>query len=168
MTTAINRASTPVTISQAARLAGIGVETVRFYERSGLLPLPDRTGAGYRLYNESDVRRLSFIRRAKALGFSLKEIRELLDLTEHRGATAHEVKSMTVRKLDRIREQIRDLRAMEKALSQLEEQCTGAGLASHCPILNAMTLERIGQKSAAMPRRRADTRTSQTLRHTDV
>ena len=65
-----------LTVSQAAKLGGVGAETVRFYERQGLLKEPERSGSGYRLYTEADVRRLAFIRRAKDLGFSLKEIKE--------------------------------------------------------------------------------------------
>src|SRR5688572_18129427 len=89
------------TISDAAKSAGLGTETVRYYEREGLLREPPRTAAGYRQYNGDDVRRLAFIRRAKALGFSLREIRDLLGLTEQRAASAREVKELATAKLDR-------------------------------------------------------------------
>jgi MerR family copper efflux transcriptional regulator len=143
-----------LTISQAARLADIGVETVRFYERQGLLREPDRTGSGYRQYNEADVRRLSFIRRAKALGFSLREIKDLIALTEGRHASAAEVKTMAQDKVERLQEQIRDLQKIEKALKALVHECSGAGPASCCPILNAMTLESIGETPAQPAKKR--------------
>jgi MerR family copper efflux transcriptional regulator len=133
-----------LTISDAAKSAGLGTETVRYYEREGLLREPPRTAAGYRQYGPEDVRRLSFIRRAKTLGFSLREIRDLLSLTEQRAASAREVKELATAKLDRVREQIRDLQKIERALRGLVEECTGVGPASRCPILNAITLESIG------------------------
>jgi MerR family copper efflux transcriptional regulator len=132
------------TISDAAKSAGLGIETVRYYEREGLLREPPRTASGYRQYKEEDVRRLSFIRRAKTLGFSLREIRELLGLTEQRAASAREVKELASAKLEQVREQIRDLQKIERALRGLVEECTGVGPSSRCPILNAMTLESIG------------------------
>ena len=132
------------TISDAAKSAGLGIETVRYYEREGLLREPPRTASGYRQYNDDDVRRLAFIRRAKTLGFSLREIRELLGLTEQRAASAREVKELASAKLEHVREQIRDLQKIERALHGLVEECTGVGPASRCPILNAIALESIG------------------------
>ena len=131
-------------IAQAARRAGVGVETVRFYEKEGLLESPARNASGYRQFTAADVRRLSFVRRAKELGFTLREIKELLSLTEDRAATAGEVKALAAVKLTQLRAQIRDLRRIERALGQLTNECSGAGPTSACPILNAMTLERIG------------------------
>jgi MerR family copper efflux transcriptional regulator len=152
MKTAIEPDEPSLTISQAAKLGGVGAETVRFYERQGLVREAERSGAGYRLYSSADVRRLAFIRRAKDLGFSLKEIKELIGLTEHRHASAREVKAIATAKLERIREQIRDLQRIQKALSSLSEECSGAGPASHCPILNAMTLEAIGTPASTQSR----------------
>ncbi|MGV3531353.1 MAG: heavy metal-responsive transcriptional regulator [Chthoniobacteraceae bacterium] len=136
------------TISDAAKSSGLGTETVRFYERQGLLPEPPRTASGYRQYTTDDVRRLSFIRRAKTLGFTLKEIGELLGLTEQRAASAGEVKELATAKLERVREQIRDLQKIEKALHGLVKECSGVGPASRCPILNAITFESIGNAPA--------------------
>jgi MerR family copper efflux transcriptional regulator len=152
-----------LTISQAARLAGIGVETVRFYERQGLLREPDRTGSGYRQYNEGDVRRLAFIRRAKALGFSLREIKDLIALTEGRHASAGEVKALAEDKVDHLQEQIRDLQKIQKALRALVDECSGVGPASCCPILNAMTLESIGETPAQPAKKRRASHQSSTL-----
>ena len=131
-------------IAQAARRAGVGVETVRFYEKEKLLERPARSASGYRQFTAADVRRLSFVRRAKELGFTLREIKELLSLTEDRAATAAEVKALAAAKLTQLRAQIRDLRRIERALGQLTDECSGAGPTSACPILNAMALEGIG------------------------
>ena len=133
-----------ITISAAAKRARIGVETVRFYEKEGLLDPPARNTAGYRQYTAEDVRRLSFVRRAKELGFTLREVKELIALTQSRQATAGEAKSLALAKLTELRERIRDLRRIERALSQLTHECSGTGPASDCPILNAMALEQIG------------------------
>ena len=133
-----------ITIAAAAKRARVGVETVRFYEKEGLLDPPARNAAGYRQYTAEDVRRLSFVRRAKELGFTLREIKELIALTQSRQATAGEAKSLALAKLTELRERIRDLRRIERALSQLTHECSGTGPASGCPILNAMALEQIG------------------------
>jgi MerR family transcriptional regulator, copper efflux regulator len=132
------------TISEAARSAGLGVETVRFYEREGLLKAPARSGSGYRQFTPADVRRLAFVRRAKTLGFSLREIKELLALTAHRRTNVAKVKAFAQAKAERLREQIRDLQKIETALQHLVDECSGSGPANHCPILNAILLEEIG------------------------
>jgi MerR family mercuric resistance operon transcriptional regulator len=127
-----------LTIGQVARQAGIGVETVRFYERQGLLEEPTRKASGYREYTEDVVRRLRFIRRAKELGFSLKEVRELLTLRLDPDATAADVKRRAEAKLADIEARIRDLRRMKEALVELAAACSGHGPASECPILGAL------------------------------
>lgn len=127
-----------LTIGRIARLAGVGVDTIRFYERRGLLPVPRRTPSGYRLYNPDTVNRLSFIRRAKALGFSLEEITTLLDLQDSGGPKA-EVKAITQRKLDAVNNKIDDLVRMRDALSQLNKECSGQGDICGCPIIEVLS-----------------------------
>lgn len=128
----------PITIGGLARAAGVGVETIRFYEREGLLSEPPRTESGYRQYDPEAVERLGFIRRAKALGFSLGEIRELLGLAEPAGDRAR-VKALTEHKLAEIERRIDELRRMRQALSELDRQCSGHGPVEGCPIIEALS-----------------------------
>ncbi len=126
-------------IGQLARQAGVGVETIRFYERSGLLGSPERRSSGYRAYDEQAVSRLQFIRRAKQLGFTLNEIKELLALDANPDATQAEVKAAALAKIDDIENRIRDLQWMRTALVSVTSQCHGDGeSAMHCPILEAL------------------------------
>jgi Hg(II)-responsive transcriptional regulator len=127
----------PITIGRLARAAGVGVETIRFYEREGLLSEPPRTESGYRQYRPDAVERLGFIRRAKALGFSLGEIRELLGLAEPTEDRAR-VKVLTEHKLAEIERRIDELRRMRRALSELDQQCSGHGRVEGCPIIEAL------------------------------
>src|SRR5262245_35107394 len=112
----------PLTIGQVAREAGVGVETVRFYEREGLLDEPARRASGYRQYTRDAVARLRFIRRAKELGFTLKEIGELLALRDDPGA---DVRARAAAHLTDIEARIRDLTRMRGALVQLIDTCHG-------------------------------------------
>ncbi|MCC7419938.1 MAG: MerR family transcriptional regulator [Planctomycetaceae bacterium] len=128
----------PLSIGQVATRAGIGVETIRFYERAGLIPLPARKASGYRQYDESTVSRLRFIRRAKDLGFTLKEIATLLSLRHDASTTARDVKDEAERKIAEIDGKIRSLRRIRRALQQLAETCPGHGPTSECPILEAL------------------------------
>ena len=128
----------PLTIGQVARSAGVGVETVRFYERQGLLAEPPRRRSGYRQYTGEVVGRLRFIRRAKALGFSLSEIGELLALRGDTGSTAGDVKQRAEAKVAEIEERIRDLRRVKKALTSLAQHCPGHGTLDACPIIESL------------------------------
>jgi MerR family mercuric resistance operon transcriptional regulator len=127
-----------LTIGQVARAADVGVETVRFYERQGLLEEPDRKESGYRQYAEDVVARLRFIRRAKELGFSLKEIAGLIALRLDRSASPADVKQRAEVKIADINAKVRDLRRMKKALLKLTAACPGHGPMSECPILEAL------------------------------
>ena len=127
-----------LTIGQLARRADVGVETVRFYEREGLLEEPARRPSGYRQYDEIVVDRLRFIRRAKQLGFTLKEIKELLSLQIDPATTCADVKSRAEAKLDDIVAKIRSLQRMKRALVKLTKACGGRGAVSECPILEAL------------------------------
>lgn len=124
-------------IGQVAERAGVGVETVRFYEREGFLPEPPRTAAGYRQYGPDAAPRIRFLQRAQRLGFSLREAAELLDLRAPPGGCA-EVRARAQAKLEEIREKIRDLERIRSALAELVEECSGRGSARECPILDAL------------------------------
>jgi Zn(II)-responsive transcriptional regulator len=129
-----------LTIGKLARQVGLGVETLRYYERRGLIEPHRRTDSGYRLYHADAGQRLRFIRRAQALGFSLDEVAELLSLSDRPGASAAEVKRLTRAKIADIESRIRDLEQMKSALSELEVRCPGhAGTTADCPILAALS-----------------------------
>jgi len=130
-----------LTIGRVARQAGIGVETVRYYEREGLLPPPPRSAGGYRHYPIDSIRRLRFIRHAKALGFSLAEIRELLSLHADNGASSRAVKRLAEAKLADIDRRIAALTRMREVLAHLTEQCPGDVPRAECPILDALANE---------------------------
>ncbi len=128
----------PLTIGQVAKQAGVGIETIRFYERQKLIDPPPRKLSGYRQYPQEAVRRIKFIKRAKELGFSLKEIAELLSLKVDPSTTCVQVKKRAEGKIIDIEEKIRTLKKMKKALKDLADQCVGKGPASECPIMEAL------------------------------
>jgi DNA-binding transcriptional MerR regulator len=119
----------------AATAAGIGPETLRFYEQQGLLPGLKRTTAGYRLYNRSHLDRLRFIKRAQELGFSLREVKDLLALTQSPRGTPARVRTLAQEKVLAVRAKIRDLQAIEATLGRLVRQCSGTGPLKRCPIV---------------------------------
>ena len=123
-----------LTIGEVARQAGVGVETVRFYERQGLLAEPQRRASGYRQYDHEAVAVLRFIRRAKELGFTLKEIKARLDAT----ATRAKVREQARAKVADIEARIADLGRMRDVLTKLIKKCHGNGSASGCPILETL------------------------------
>jgi Hg(II)-responsive transcriptional regulator len=126
------------TIGQVARGAGVGVETVRFYEREGLVPEPRRRPSGYRQYPADTVRRIRFVQAAKELGFTLKEIRELLTLRVAAGKTCADVKERAVAKLADVDAKLAELHRVRDALAHLADSCSGAGPTSECPLLDAL------------------------------
>src|SRR6266567_7334681 len=123
------------TIGQLARRAGIGQSTVRYYERTGLLPQPDRTASNYRLYPEEAVVRVNFIQRARRLGFTRKEINELLELGVGRRTSCAEVRSRAEGKIADIEARIRSLRQMSRALLKLADKCDAHSDGAECPLL---------------------------------
>ena len=127
-----------MTIGELARHAGVGVETVRFYERAGILAQPHRRPTGYRRYPASAVRRIRFVRRAKELGFALREINELLSLRAEPRSTCRDVQERAAAKITDIEARIRGLRRMRTALVGLTRACRGEGPISDCPILDAL------------------------------
>lgn len=138
-----------LTIGRLAKQTGLGVETLRYYERRGLIEPVSRTAAGYRLFAPDALRRLRFIRRAQALGFSLDEIAELLALSERPADSAAEVKRLTQAKIEDIEARIHDLERMKTALRDLEVHCPGhAGTTAECPILAALNDGEPGAKAS--------------------
>lgn len=127
-----------LTIGKVAKQAGVGIETIRFYERERLIAEPPRRESGYRQYPPQVVDRIRFIKRAKALGFSLREIRELLSLRARPSAGCADVLKRARKKIDDIDARIRSLQAMRQALSKLMSECAGRGPVSKCPILDAL------------------------------
>lgn len=127
-----------LTIGRLARRAGVKISTVRVYERHGLLEEPARTDAGYREYEPADLDRLVFIRRAKELGFTLAEIRELLALFDDPDTGCGEVRAQAEEKLADIKARLRDLRQIQRSLTDLTNACTGKGPTSGCPIFQAL------------------------------
>lgn len=132
-----------LSIGQVARRAGVGVETVRFYEREGLLEEPPRRTSGYRQYSEQVVKRIHFIKRAQKLGFSLKEITELLTLRVDGQTSCEEVKGRTEAKIAEVERKLIELQRMRQALLQVATLCTGEGPASACPMLDALDQQEI-------------------------
>lgn len=130
-----------LTIGKVARQADVGVETVRFYIREGLVPEAPHRGIGFRQYPPETVARLQFIQRAKRLGFSLKDIRELLDLRVSPSLTCADVRTLGTAKVADIEERIRGLQRMRNALRSLVDTCQGSGPVSNCPILDHLSHE---------------------------
>jgi Hg(II)-responsive transcriptional regulator len=126
-------------IGALAKRAGVRIDTVRYYERSGLLAPKARLATGYRRYGEAEVARLRFIRRAQALGFTLSEVRELLALSSRRDV-AH-VKRVAQEKLADVERRIAELERVQEGLSRLIAACPGHGRALDCPILQALGAE---------------------------
>ena len=127
-----------LTIGRLAREGQVNVETIRYYERRGLLPRPPRRSSGYRVFPPSAVRVLMFVKTAQALGFSLREIKELLSLRIQPGRSCADVRARAEQKIAEIDQKIRTLQAMRKALLKLAAACSGRGPISDCPILESL------------------------------
>jgi len=126
----------PLTIGQLARETGVTMDTIRFYERKALLLAADRTVANYRTYSNESLRRLKFIRKAQALGFTLEEISELLAFGSSPESTAGDVFVATERKINEQRNKIEQLSRLREVLIELAAECDGKGPTEECPILN--------------------------------
>ncbi len=126
-------------IGKLSRLTGVNIETIRYYERVLILPAPPRTASGRRVYGSAESRTLTFIRRARELGFTLDEIRALLALSTERGHEAcAEVRNLAADHLDDVRAKIADLGAMERILSDAVRRCD-AGELPGCPLIDALS-----------------------------
>ena len=130
-----------LTIGEVAKQAQVGIETLRYYERTGLVARPPRSESNYRLYPQETVRRVQFIKRAQELGFSLKEITELLVLRSAPETPCADIRQRALDKITTIEEKIRTLTAMKHALAKLIEECSGQGEITDCPILAALDTE---------------------------
>lgn len=128
-------------IGELAHRADVGIDTVRYYERQGLLPPPQRLASGYRRYEPTAVARLRFVRRAKALGFTLAEIRELLALSGRREDDMGGLKAAAAGKLADVEVKLSELTRIRDGLRTLVASCPGHGALEECPILNALAEE---------------------------
>ena len=125
-------------IGQLAAETGVNIETIRYYERVGLISAPPRTRGGHRDYNEQHVQRLTFIRRGRELGFSLDDIRALLDLASRTNLACADAKDITLRQLTDVRSKIASLKKLERALKQMSGACQ-PGTNKLCPIFDALS-----------------------------
>ncbi|ODU53326.1 helix-turn-helix domain-containing protein [Thermomonas sp. XSG] len=124
-------------ISEASQASGCHLETIRYYERIGLMPSPTRTGSGYRSYSEQDVERLRFITRGRDLGFSLDEIRSLMRLDQNGDLACEDVTRLAQQHLIDVQERIRDLQRVARELERTIRSC-GGGVRAQCAILDAL------------------------------
>jgi Cu(I)-responsive transcriptional regulator len=127
-----------LTISEVAKQAGINLQTIRYYERQGLLVPTSRTEAGYRIFSSESVRRIRFIKRAQELGFSLHEIKELLSLRIDAHTTQADIRKRTQAKIADVEQKIRHLQAIHTSLLRMAQDCSGCGPLKNCPILESL------------------------------
>jgi len=133
----LDTASGHFAIGVLSKRTGCNIETIRYYERAGLLPLPGRSPGGYRLYGTEHLKRLAFVRRARALGFPLDQVRALLALADHRRRPCAEARSLAATHLEDVRAKIADLKEMERVLRETVARC-GSGKGSHCLLIETL------------------------------
>jgi MerR family mercuric resistance operon transcriptional regulator len=126
-----------LTRGEVSKRIGCNIETVRYYERIGLLPPPPRSKGGHRIYHRDHLKRLNFICRSRELGFTLKQVRGLLRLVDGGSYTCAEVKALTLDHVAEVRRKVADLRRMERVLKEMAAQCDG-GEVPQCPIIDAL------------------------------
>ena len=136
----MNARSAELPIGALSRQTGCNIETIRYYEKAGLLPVPARSPAGYRRYGTMHFRRLTFIRRARALGFSIEEVRKLLKLTDERRRPCAEIRVVAGAHLMDVQAKIADLRAMERVLRETVAKCA-SGRSPDCPLIESLSRE---------------------------
>ena len=134
-------AETALTIGEVARATGTQTETIRYYERIGLLPAPPRTAARYRIYHQSDVNRLAFVKRSRDLGFTIEEVRVLLALAQDVDRNCKEVDAIARRHLTDVEGKIGDLQRLARELRRVIGQCQGGSI-SECRIIEALAPNR--------------------------
>jgi len=122
-------------IGELARLTGYAKDTIRYYERNGLIPAPPRLSSGYRLYPVATLERLLMVRRAKELGFSLSEIGELLDIMDHRDDPCHHLHCRLINKIEEVEGRISELNRLRSVLQELRQNCAPSTPIRQCPIL---------------------------------
>lgn len=126
-----------IPIGELSRRSKVHIETIRYYERCGVLQSPPRTNGGHRVYDEEHLKRLNFVRRSRELGFSLDEVRQMLRLVSRGDFTCEQVQELAIKHLADVRAKIADLRRMERTLKRTADQCTGDN-APDCPIIDAL------------------------------
>lgn len=134
----MDRTSQEMKIGELSSLSGLSIDTIRFYEKQGLIPPTRRTESNYRMYDTSTAQRLIFIRKARDLGFTLQEIGQLLALSEDHSAGAGDVKKRAQEKLRDLDRRIAEMEEMRRSLERLVSACSGKGDRAHCPILAAL------------------------------
>lgn len=139
-----------LTIGKLAKLAGVGVETVRFYERKGLLEQPPRRESGYRQYPPEAVSRLRFIRRSKELGFSLSEIKDLMSLRLDESTACRDIQTRAEAKLAEVQGKIRALQNIEQSLKTLTKACASNTQTGPCPIIDALEPNSRGESESGV------------------
>ena len=127
----------PVTIGTLAKKTGVNIETIRYYEKEGILPHPPRSPGGHRLYKKDDVKRLFFVRRCRELGFSIKEINSLLSLVQTGDYTCAAIHDLTLQHAKEIKQKITDLKKMERVLLDMAAECSGGDI-PECPIIDTL------------------------------
>lgn len=132
-----NRAPTHVSIGTLAKKTGVNIETIRYYEKAGILPQPARSAGGHRMYTENNIKRLFFVRRSRQLGFSIKEISSLLSLVEVGDYTCAKVHDLTLQHAIQIKQKITDLQKMEQVLLEMAAECS-RGAIPDCPIVDRL------------------------------
>ena len=125
-------------ISELAKKVNVNKETIRYYERKGLIPNPSRNDSDHRQYSEIDIKRTEFIKRTQSLGFSLKEIKDLLMLKIELGTTCKDIQKIVKLKVSDIDKKIKDLKEIKNTLNKLAGRCTGRGPVGECPILDEL------------------------------
>ncbi len=133
----MNAAQQNVTRGVLAKQSGVNAETIRYYEKIELMPEPERTSGGHRIYKEVHLQRLCFIRRCREMGFTLEEIRELLSLVDREQVSCDHVQQITQDHVVSIRQKIKDLQRMQGTLRHLAKQCSGENV-PECPIIEAL------------------------------
>ena len=140
------RSAETLTIGRAAAAADVTIQTLRYYERRGLLTPPRRSASGYRHYDHESLRRLRFIKQAQRLGFSLREIRELLNLRARNADACTAVGRKTREKVEVVRQRIRELQGLQRALERLAAACASRSPTDECPILEALEDDAVSSK----------------------
>jgi MerR family mercuric resistance operon transcriptional regulator len=126
-----------LSIGTLSKHTGVNIETIRYYERIGVMPAPARSDGGFRRYREDHLKRLNFIRRGRELGFSLADLRRLLRLVDGHAYTCAQVRALTLEHLAEIRRKIADLRRLDRVMSEMAARCTGRRV-PECPIIDAL------------------------------
>ncbi|MEL0108338.1 MAG: helix-turn-helix domain-containing protein [Rhodospirillaceae bacterium] len=127
-----------LSIGELSKRTGCNIETIRFYEKIGILPSPPRTAGGHRVYGEDHLKRLTFVRRCRDLGFTLDEVRTFLELVDGQDYTCAQIEQITLEHLREVRQKISDLKKLERVLKEMASQCSG-GTVPECPIIDALS-----------------------------